>query len=301
MKNRLLCCLIFLISLNTYCLANQIIYKESKKEMISSGTYLSDYEILTEDGWVQAHVLEADLKDENINIEILSSEEGASKLASTMAMSKYKNAIAGINADFFSGRNGKGHSIGLSISDKNLIASNSEENTNNTKSQFSTLYIYEDDNVFVDFFNGDITLYTNKASTKVNCINKYTSYPEVPAIYTRQWGEYSIGSTEELPVLEVVVEDNEVVELRENKEPCQIPENGFVIFANSDGAEFLKENLKIGSEVSYKINYTPDISKIKFAISGGAVLLENGEIPEEYSHKINGRNPRTCIGVDKRQ
>ena len=294
----LVCLLIINILIVSFANANSIIYKKNSKNQISSGTYLSKYEILTDDGWVVAKVLEIDTSDEYTKLQILSSEEGVSKLSSTMAMTAYKNAIAGINGDFFSGKSGKGHSIGMFINDGTLMASISEENKVN---QFSTLFISDENDIFMDYFNGDISLLLGdeQQEIKINCLNKYTSYSDVPSIYTKEWGKMSIGSSENFSPVEIVVENNRVVEIRENQESCEIPENGFVVMATGSGAWQLKENLKIGSLVSYKVNYTPNIEKIKFAISGGAILIENGIIPETFSHNVSGRNPRTCIGYDK--
>ena len=299
MKNRILLLIsIIAILIQSISFANSIIFKKESTEIISSGVTLTNYEILTEDGWVLAHVLCADTEDEYTKINIINSEEGTSKLSSTMAMAKANDTLAAINADFFSGKSGKGHSIGLSINDGKFITSNSEENTNNTKQQFASMFFTEE-GAFVDYFHGNITLLVDDNEYEVNCFNKYTAYTDVPAIYTTDWGKYSIGSTETLAVTEFVVEDNKVIEIRENQEPCEIPENGFVIMCTGSIAQEIKDSIKKKTTVEYKINYSPDVSKIKLAISGGAILIENGIIPEEYSHAVNGRNPRTCIGIDK--
>ena len=234
---------------------------------------------------------------------LIVSPDGVSKLSSTMAMTAAKNAIAGINADFFAGNNGKGHSIGVSIDNGKVVSSIAEENTNKNKPTYATFFIDKENEVFLNYFTGNISLFLGKNEEEiiVNCFNKYSSYIDTPAIYTKDFGEYSIGSSDTLIVTEVVVEDNEVTEIRDNEPACEIPENGFVITATGDGAQLLKDKLKIGSEVSYRFNYTPDLEKIKFAISGGAILIENGEIPETFSHNVSGRNPRTCIGIDKSQ
>ncbi len=300
MKNKIIIIMLFMIVLiNSIAFSNQIIYKKEKSEKISSGVELINYEILTEDGWVLAHVLCVDTEDEYTKLEVLNAENGLFKLDSTLAMAKAKDAISAINADFFAGKSGKGHSIGLSINDGKVLASNAEENDNSKKQQFTTMYIYENDEVFFDFFDGDITLYVGDEEFTVNCFNKYTSYPEVPSIYTREWGEFSIGSTEQLVVTEFIIEDGKLVDISENQGPVEIPENGFVIMTTGDTAVEIQNALNRNKYVSYKFNYTPNIEKIKFAISGGATLIENGDIPETYSHKINGRNPRTCIGIDK--
>ena len=300
LKKGLIQILTIILLIHSVSFGNSIIYQDVKESELSTGVVLKEYNLLTEDGWVKAYIAETDLEDEYTSLGLLKSEDGVSKLSSTMAMTKFKNAIVGINADFFSGRAGKGHAIGLAVESGEIITSATYEN--NSKDQFVTLYFNEKNSPFYEYFKNEITIYCgkNKEEIKATDINKYSLDLSIPSIYTRAWGEYSIGSTEELPVVEVVVEDDEVVEIRENEEATKIPENGYVITAYGKGADLLKENLKKGSKVSYEIKFTPDVKKINFAISGGAVLVANGIIPESFSHNINGRNPRTAIGTNKK-
>lgn len=281
------------------CFSNSIIYKRAKESKISAGAKLIQYELLTNDGWVIANVIEVDTTDEYTNIEILNAPEGNNSLASVMAMANAKNAVAAINGDFFSGRSGKGHAIGLAVNNGEILTSATEENNTNLK--YATLFLDNDDNVFYDYLKNDITLYFNDTTLHVNHINRYNSYPEIPTIYNKNWGEMSLGKSTEEGIIEVVVEDGEVVEIREDAEPVLIPENGYVIRANSTGAEVLRNNLSIGDTITYDIEYTPNIDNIKLAISGGAILIENGQIPETFSHNVTGRNPRTIVGTNKNE
>ena len=42
-----------------------------------------------------------------------------------------------------------------------------------------------------------------------------------------------------------------------------------------------------------------DYEKIQFAISGGAMLVENGKVPNSFTSMIWGTNPRTAVGLSK--
>ncbi len=298
MKKTIIFLMFILIILNN-AYANNILYINKKVEKISTGTNLIYYEILTSDGWINAQALELDLDDNYNKLALLTSEEGSKKLAAVSAMTTFKNAVAGINADFFAGRSGIGNSMGLAIENGKIYSSAAEENKE--QDIFTSFIIDDEDNIIYDYIKDDITIYCgkNEEEIKARYVNKYTDNTDYPTIFTREWGEYSFGSTEILPVTEIVVEDGKVVEIRENEGAVEIPEDGFVIMATGESAEFLKENLKKKAPVYYEVKYSPNIENIEFAITGGTKLIENGIIPESFSHDVKGRNPRTVLGTNK--
>ncbi len=280
--------------------ANSIIYKTSKKTEISTGVNHIKYDLLTNDGWITADILEVNLNDEYTDIGLLTSEEGVHKLASVMQMTKAKNAIAGINADFFSGVAGKGHAIGLSIDKSQIVTSGANENAD--KNQLVTFYINNSNKPFIDFFKNETAIIVDGEKIKASDINKYTPDLTNPSIFTKSWGEYSLGTVLESQMIkEYVVEDGRITKISNGGEKLVIPENGFIISLESGKNTELENKLAIGSKVSVEDNLTIDKEKIKLAVSGGAILLRNGEIPEEFSHNIKGKNPRTAIGFNKNE
>ncbi len=299
MKKYLIIFLVFIVGifLNSIVYANQILKIKEKEEQISTGTKLKEYEILTEDGWVEAQVLELDANDDYNKITLLTAEEGVKKLAAVSAMAKVQNAIGGINGDFFAGSSGIGNSVGLAINNGKIVSSSAEENK--TKETFSSFLINEKGKIFYEYIQDDIKIICEDKEFKARYINKYTDNYEIPTIYTSEWGEKSIGTHDDFYATEFVIKNGKVVDIVENGEPVDIPENGFVIMVATSASAELKEELKLKSKVSYEINYYPDISKIDFAISGGAKLIENGIVPESYSHNVSGRNPRTVLGTNK--
>ncbi len=280
---------------NTY--ANSIIHTIKETEEISTGTMLSKYELLTNDGWVVANVIEIDTNDEYTNVVTLVSDQGVAKLASTMSMTKNKGAIVGINGDFFSGVSGKGHSIGILAENHRLMTSATSEN--DSRDKFATLYLNDKNEPFYEYLKNDIHINVGGERIKVSDINKYSTDLSVPTIYTPEWGEKSYGSNEELYCTEFVIDDGECIEIRDRKEGAVIPKNGFVIIIEEKANQLLKSLISVGTKVSYDTGSSFDIEKIKFAISGGAKLVDNGQIPESFSHNITGRNPRTAIGTNK--
>ncbi len=290
---------LIIMNLISVSFANSILYKKAKITQISTGTYLTEYNILTEDGWVKANVISIDINDDYNKIGLLTSFSGDRYLSTTYNMVKQNDAIAGINADFFAGRNGIGHSIGLSIDD-GIIAS-SPTWLNNEEDTFASFLLDEDNDVFYEYVSSKITLefLDNDYEINIRDINKYSDDYSLASVFNRKFGEYSIGSSEDLNMTEIVVDDDEVIEVRVNEDKCMIPEKGYVVSILTSDAEPFKNYIKVGKSVKLRMNYTPNIRNIKFAISGGAQLIKNGTIPEEFTHNVNGRNPRTAIGTNK--
>ena len=299
MKKFFCCLFLVMLFLSTFTYATTTLHQDITETQISSGTILKNYNLFTDDGWVKVNILEIDLKDKYTNIGLLTSSDGTGKLKNILSMAKDAEAIAAINGDFFAGSNGKGHSIGLSINDSNIISSSSNDNLE--KNTFSSFLLDEDNNIFFEYLTNTITLTSKrtKKTIQISDINKFSDNYATPVLYTSDWGEYSHGSSESLTLTELVVENNKVVEIRYNEPAVKIPKNGFVVSTLGDAAEFINKNFKKNTKVELDVSFTPNIKDIQFAISGGAKLIENGEIPETFTHNISGRNPRTALGIDE--
>lgn len=299
MKKKLLVLLLFAIMIVSVPISATTLYETLEETQISTGTILKNYKKFTEKGWLNINVLEIDLEDRYTDITLLTSSDGVGKTQNLKTMATNNNCIAAINGDFFAASSGKGHSMGIAINDNELISSS--YNGNLTSDSFATFLLDNKSNPFYKFISNTITLTSKKTkeSIEVSEINKYPDSYNIPAVYTEAFGEYSIGSKENLEMTEVVVKNNKVTEIRINKEAVQIPKNGYVISATGEGAEFLAQNFKVGTRVDLDIETSFNIKNIKFAISGGALLIKDGEIPETFSSNITGTHPRTAIGTSK--
>ncbi len=299
MKKRIVCLLLFIFMLSSYTYALTTLAQKETTTKLASGVDTTEYQLFTEDGWVTIHVLTADLENDYTQIDLLTSQKGAGKLENILSMAQNADAVAAINADFFAGNNGNGHSIGLSMRDSTVISSAALENA--SKSTFATFLLDEHNQAFCEYVTNQITITSKKTkkSTTIQSVNKYATNYDIPALFTSDWGEFSIGSSDSLHLTELVVKNNKVLEIRQDQPSVAIPENGFVLSAAGEGATFIKENFKKGTRVTLDIAFTPDIPAIQLAISGGAKLLENGEIPSSFSHVIAGRNPRTALGINQ--
>lgn len=268
---------------------------------IATGTTLKKYVRFTDKGWLNINVLEVDLTDRYTDITLLTPSTGVGKTQNLKAMATNitDNCVAAINGDFFAASSGKGHSMGIAINNNEIISSSYSGNLESDS--FATFMLDEDYSPLYEFVSNKITLTSKKTreSIEISEINKYPDYYNIPAVYTSAWGTYSIGSTDDLPMTEIVVKNNKVSEIRINEPAVEIPNNGYVISATGDGAEFLKNNFKKGTKVELDIETSIDIDDIEFAISGGAQLINDGKIPDKFSSNISGTHPRTAIGTSK--
>lgn len=292
--------IILLISLNTSTFALTTLYEKTNEERISSGVILKNYNRLTEKGWLDINILEVDLEDRYTSIGLLTSENGLNTFQTVLQMAESNESIAAINGDFFSGKSTNGYTVGLSISEGEILTSSYIENEK--KDEFSTFVLDEDNSPFVDYFTNTITFKqknNEEVSVQIKEINRLsTNYDSTPVLYTSDWGEKSIGSFSYLPITEIKVEDNKIVEIKTGEEGMEIPKDGFVISTTGTTAEFIKNNFEVGDKIVLDISLTPNIANIQTAISGGAILVQNGKIPE-FSANITGSHPRTALGISK--
>ncbi len=300
MKKRIFLALAAIVMINkvstTYALTT--ISEKITEEQITSGVLLKNYDRFTEKGWLNINILEVDLEDENTNVGLLNSEDGLNTFQTVYQMaSKEDNVVAAINGDFFNGTSVNGNTIGLSIKDGKLLTTTYYENE--VKDTFASFILDEDNGAWFDYFSNKITLKNkkNKKELLIAEYNKVSTNYEYPVLYTSDWGTYSYGS--KLSLTEMLVVDNKVKEIRENGDPFEIPEDGFVVATYGETAKQMVEDFKKGNKVELDIEMDLDIEKIKMAVSGGALLLEDGEIPEKFTANITGSNPRTAIGTSK--
>ncbi|MBR6729470.1 MAG: phosphodiester glycosidase family protein, partial [Clostridia bacterium] len=264
------------------------------KTLIQGVTY-THMERLSDNGWQDIYVVQADLNEPHLKFDVLSHAEGKSYLQNTYDMAKEADAIAAINADFFSakrGESGRGSAIGLEITDGKLRTSPAAYESMNALYQTK-----EAETLHFNQFTYEFTV-TAPDGTKENIlvINKYDDLRGV-VMYTPDWGKTTPGSGND--VLELVIEDGKVTDKRWDHGPAEIPENGYVLAANLTINTFLDDHLNIGDTVTIDITTLPDFNKLETAVGGGGMILVEGQVPSSFSHTITGYQPRSAVGIDK--
>ncbi len=266
---------------------------ETEETLISGVTY-RHIQKLSETGWQDIYVVQADLNEPHLKFDVLSSQSGQGVLENTFASAQNANAIAAVNADFFSkgGGTNTGTAIGLEITDGVLRTSPAAYEKMNVVYQLK-----DSKNLLFDMFSYAFTVTApDGESSPINVINKYDSMTGL-VLYTPEWGATTPGSAGN--VLEMVVEKGKVTAKHREAGPVTIPEDGYVLACDVTLNNFLDLHFQEGQAVELSIATTPDYQTIETAVGGGGMILVEGAIPTEFSHTISGTHPRTAVGVDK--
>lgn len=272
--------------------ANQIIYEKIDEETISSGVIHKNIVRFGRGGWLNMNVVYLDLKDENIELKLLQSEEGLSNRETLSSMTeKTDNVVASMNADFFFMQT-PSSPTGAIVRDGKMVSSPV------IGEELATFYIYDDNRAFADYWDYNIYITTDKGKrVELGSINKYRwEYREIMLI-DRNWATHSPGATDRhWDMVEIVVEDDEVVEVRSRQPGVEIPENGYVLLASAAKAYELYNNFQVGDLVTVHTEVEPDIENIKLAFGGGTILVKEGQIVP-FTQSVTGAHPRTAIGI----
>ncbi len=267
-----------------------LLYQASEGFPVTGGVTYEEQTLFTSLGWQKIHILRADLTSDNVDIDTIIGSEGLSPRAALNKMVQDNGAVAGINGDFFimatpsapigpQVSNGKLVSSPLNLPGMSAIGLTFDKIPEILQMEFSGRLIAPDRSYF--FVDG-----VNKIRDSYNHI----------FVYTPDFGKSTPKPGAGAPNLTfLTVKDNRVANIFEGQ-TAEIPTDGLVLMAWGDGANFMKTHFTIGDPVELDLTITPDISNLKMALGGGAVLVDNGTIPKTFSHNIAGTHPRTAIG-----
>ena len=155
--------------LTTFCFAY---YEKIDKQTITNGAILNNITRFSSDGWTYINMLEVDMKNDNIKLDVIYSENGITSLSNIKNMAKYSNVVAGINADYFAKRTdmtNRGQAIGFTASDGKILTSSSDENHN--KDEFATYILNEDNEIIYTYLKDTITLFSPSTNQSIYVAN----------------------------------------------------------------------------------------------------------------------------------
>lgn len=277
------------------------IYETTTTQIITSGVTLENTVRFTYEGWLNINVLRVDLTDPYIEVDTMTDSESIRKLSTVRSLAQAKGAIAAVNGSFFSwsGQSSYGEYSGLAVESGDLLSSSSD--FNKYGNSLATMSIDKVNEVLFKYWQVDISLTApNGNVSPVGRYNKPINGNQDFTVIDRKWKTTSIGVSASYPdIIEMVVDDGKVVEIRQNQPAVEIPVNGYVVVANSNTGKFLLNNFAPGDPVKLDIKTTPDWQNMKMAVTGGAMLVMDGQIPQKFSHEVTGRQPRTAIGSTK--
>ncbi|WP_416198715.1 MAG: NAGPA domain-containing protein [Sporanaerobacter sp.] len=270
------------------------IYETTNAEDLSSGVVHENVLKFTNKGWWNINVLRVNLEDEYTEIKGLFSSKGISSREKVSTMVKESNAIAGVNGDFFEYKPFPSP-IGTLINDGEIISSPM------AKEYAKPAFVLTDSkNASITYFDKRLAAVSSATGVEVilSAINKVSQAYEEVMLYNKHWGAKSIGNKLHKDLIEIVVVDNIVTDVRIGQPPVDIPENGYILAGRGRVEERLLNNFHLGDTVELKLSTTPNYENIKMAIGGGSIILKNG-VPMNTDIAANGLDPRTGIGISK--
>lgn len=266
------------------------LYEENVKFPVTKGVVYEGKTLFTSGGWQNIHVLTVDLASQNVDIDTLIGKDGLSARAPLSKMVSDSGAVAGINGDFFVMANPSAP-IGGQVSSGKLVSSPSN------RQDMASFVLTADGipQILRMEFSGKVVA-PDGSSFDVGGVNKIgDSYGKI-FIFTPDFGKTTpslAAGSQDLTF--AVIKGNRVYQILEGKS-IEIPENGLVLAGRNNAADFIKNSFDEGDIVDLDLNITPDISNLKMALGGGAILLQNGQIPATFSHNVTGTAPRTAVG-----
>jgi exopolysaccharide biosynthesis protein len=273
------------------------IYGEESSENLSRGVVHEKILRFTHKGWLNINVLRIDTDDNYTSLEVLTSKNGISNRDSlTNLASESENAhkvVGAINGDFYDTR--AFATIGPVVKDGELITSSKSH------PDFATFNIDDKNKPFIDYWQeGSIRLINGKNSSVLNIAYKNKPYINTGGILLdSNWGELSFGNEMHDDIVEMVIVDNRVQEIRDNLEAIEIPDNGFIIAATGEVKAHILNNFSQNDRVLLNMTGKPNFEELSLAMGGGSIILKDGIIPDDFSLKISGNHPRTGLGISK--
>lgn len=273
-----------------------VIYETKDSQYIGSGILHENIKKFTSKGWWNINLVRVDLANQWAYVGGLYSNDGLSKSDKVSKMVTDRKAVAGINGDFFN-LTPVASSLGILI-DKNSIIS-LDAIAKETNSTLPSFYIDNDGMGHIGFFDRSMVVRSLNSGNEqaIHLVNKGVNYSAV-TLLDKHWGAKSIGNSFFNDVLEMLIVENEIRDIRIGQEPVSIPENGYVITARGPYKDNLLNSFYLGDVVELDIDTDPNLDNVKFAIGGGSIIVKDGIIANS-NIDIKGDQPRTGVGITK--
>ncbi len=289
-----------LIIVNSSFAYTKIYDMKSEEKPISSGVVYKNLKRLTTTGWLNINILKVDLTDKYAKVGMMTAKDGLYNLKTVKDQANENNAVAAINADFFSW-DGSGYGYPIGFTQKDGVITSSAYYKNVTEDTMATFLLDSENSPLYKYMKMESVKISNSSGESIDIaeINKISSDYLTPVIFTPEFNETSPGNSKLWDMVEFVVEDGKLKEVRDCLEGATIPENGYVICARLDNAYKIRCMFNIGDKVNLDIKTNVDLDKMVTAISGGGMLVESGKVNTEFTHNISGYQPRTAIGTSQ--
>ena len=281
-----------LIQSSTTFAYTKIYTQESEVETYAEGVTYQNIQIFTNEGWINMNVMRVDL-NQDVKMSVLTDTYLLNRdtLTNIVKKNNENSTIVGaINTDFFDSNSSS--AMGNIVIDSQIVS------TSVGIPDFASFNMTAKGVPYVGYINTPTNTFTNGSYTKtITYINKpYLNYSRT-IYYDTNFAKQSYGKNIGLDVLELLVVDNKITEIRRKGEPFIIPENGYVLSSVGQDIGEVQKNFKVGDTLS--MNYDVNLKFMGLSTGGGAKLVENGKVISTFSQNITGKHPRTALGITK--
>lgn len=269
------------------------LYEKSETQTIADGVTHQNLLRFGDQGWVNVNVIRKDLKNTNSALQVVSSAAGVSSRDTVPNMAKQvPNTVAAVNADFFYLMK-PDSPLGVMVKDGKLISSPV------LVKPYNALSVTTAGQAYFSTWQNNLSVTTQRGETiPISAFNKITWNYCKTTILDRNWGTYTPGmAAAYADMVEIVVEDGLVKEVRQGQPPVAIPQNGFVLLASGANGQKLAASIAAGEMLVFNAATSPGIENLNLAVGGGTMLVQNGQIAS-FTEPVNGYASRTALGVN---
>lgn len=271
----------------------QAIYEKAETQTIADGVTYQHIQRFGDQGWVNINVVRKDLKNMNSALELVNSAAGVSTRDTVPNMVKQvTNPVAAINGDFFYLMK-PDSPLGVMVNDGKLVSSPV------LVKPYNALSITENGQAFFGQWQNNLSISTARGAViPVKAFNKITWNYRMVTVLDRNWGASTPGATPSWPdLVEIIVENDVVKEVRQGQPATSIPAEGYVLLASDAQGQLLAQSFTSGEEVTLSKNTAPSLDAIRLAVGGGTLLLQNGQLTT-LVEPVNGIASRTALGTN---
>lgn len=271
---------------------NKITEIKSVPEAYADGVTHEKIQVFTDEGWLNMNVLRIDL-EKNVQMDVLTDTVLSSRDTLTNLVKKNnadKTVVAAINSDFFDTNN--------STTMGNLVKDNQLLSTSVGYDDFASFSISSTGVPYVAYVNTPTNTVSNGTFTKkLSYINKpYLAYNRT-IMFDKYFSPVSYGKYLGVDILEILVVNDVITEIRRSGENFKMPDNGYVLASVGTDIAEMSKNFKVGDKMVLKKDV--NFRYVDLSIGGGAQLVKEGKVVTEFSQNISGLHPRTGLGITK--
>jgi len=280
--------LLFVLILTSNC------YCEQWQKSIIPGINYRHIKRMTAAGPLHIHILKVDMKNNKIKVKPALAKGVIGSLERTSNIAIENNAVAAVNGSFFEARKKIHLPLGLMIIDGQVV--------NKSILERSSIGITKDNDIIFGTprTKGYAVNLENKKSVPIWGVNRPRKKDEV-IIYTNEYGDRT--RTNNFGKEIVVDGDGRVKDITDGN--SAIPKDGYVISLHGWSRDFLAHT-KRGDRIGLVYDLTEKWKDVSQAITGGPLLVKNGEIvheksliTENFGNEMLPPNSRTAIGISR--